>query len=359
MVMHWPFVLLDSTPKIHTLLPGHPHQPAERKRPRPPVENEAGLCERIEATLEAAKRVWPWPSSQPQSPTPSPARSLGLAERVRRQQGVDFPIRLVAIRLSKDSKNLHAPLLYASLIENPDENESVEFKALGERFTLPPGASVCLGEARRWRELGPLRPPGGYRLLLLDPPWHSKSAQRAGCYATSDKRDLLADLVPALKALLAPTNCLIACWVTNNRAVQDFVEEGLFPACGATLLGRWYWVKVRSEDGSWAMKGADPWSPHRKPWEVLILGQIGGGRGDDAPQLLLPERLVVCAAPTAHSCKPPLDGLLASAAPALLGEPHLPVETAWRRLPKFECYARGVRPHWHAAGNEVLSSLAL
>ena len=50
-------------------------------------------------------------------------------------------------------------------------------EALGARWLLPPQSAFLLSDMARWRELPRLRPPGGYRLILADPPWHSASAQ--------------------------------------------------------------------------------------------------------------------------------------------------------------------------------------
>ena len=48
-------------------------------------------------------------------------------------------------------------------------------------------------------------------------PW-----QRAGAYATLDKRALLA--LPVAQ-LARASGCLVLVWVTNSRHVQDFVEK--------------------------------------------------------------------------------------------------------------------------------------
>ena len=81
------------------------------------------------------------------------------------------------------------------------------------------------------------------------------------------------------------------------------------------------------------------------------------------PPALLPPRLAIASVPlAAHSVKPPLDAQLKRVARHLLGQPpsaadeddELTEEQAWRALPKVELFAREVRPHWHAAGDEVL-----
>ena len=42
------------------------------------------------------------------------------------------------------------------------------------------------------------------------------------------------------------------------------------------------------------------------------------------------------------------------AAAHLLGAPDLDPQAAWEQLPKLEMFARDVRAHWHACGDEVL-----
>ena len=176
---------------------------------------------------------------------------------------------------------------------------------------------------------------------------------------------------------------------------------------GATLVATWYWLKVAA-DGSFAT-GAHPRSAHRKPWEPLLIGHVGGrsrGRAqsagggaqsvggchgaasstkrsapdtptheladDLAGELGLPRRQVIYSVPLAHSMKPPLDQLLKPCARALQEPPHVrartgcgPTEAAmaaegeaeeasWRRLPKMEMFAREMRPYWHSIGHEAL-----
>ena len=226
---------------------------------------------------------------------------------------------------------------------------------------LPSESAFALLPLSRWMELKAIRPPGGYRLLLLDPPWHSASVARKGNYRTLDKCVLHRDLVPVLQALAHQTRAVIAVWVTNSRHVQEFVENALFPAVGAIPFGRWYWLKL-DPNGSWTT-GAQPFSAHRKPWEVLILGHTG-----TSPPPSLPTRLAIASTPSRwHSAKPPLDGLLQAAAHDLTREapPGSPqaygdeggtscAESLWSRLPKIELFAREVRPSWHAVGDETL-----
>lgn len=330
---------------------------AKRSRSEPPdqplVENEVGLCEALEAVasrvdksaLCAASRTAKGPTAAPTLPN--------LSSITQQQQGFEFPLRVVD--LSSGRSELGAPLLFSSLVHNCSD-EATCICAFGSRWVLPRRSAFFLSRARRWRELAPLtlsREPAcdhGYRLLLLDPPWHSRSVERAQTYETHDMRELLRDLAPAARALASRTACLFCVWVTNAAKVQRFVEETLFRSCGARPIARWYWLKL-AVDGSWA-SGSEPSSPHRKPWEVCLIGYAG-----EAPPPPLPPRLAIACVPYAehHSAKPALDPLLREHAAAhLLGAPDLDPQAAWEQLPKLEMFARDVRAHWHACGDEVL-----
>ena len=276
-----------------------------------------------------------------------------------------FEVRLWAYEEGSDEDDtvLSPPLLFSALVHNC-RARFLTLHALGNRWLLPPHSAFTLLPMARWGELRQVRPAGGYKLVLADPPWHSASVRRASLYETCDKAKLLAELAPAIRMLVDPSSALLACWITNSRHVQHFVEEVLFPQCGARPIARWYWLKLLS-DGRWAPPNATPWSPHRKPWEVVCIGYIGAA---PPPPSVVPTRLAIASIPAdAHSAKPPLDVLFQRVARHLRGRPAEaaaadPVgaaaaaddEVAWRTLPKIELFAREIRPCWHAAGDEVL-----
>ena len=401
------------------------------------VENEPGLCARMEQELAALQRrvrsgelllVAPWRQrggGDGAALAPTPPRVPPLAALVHSQR-VAFPfVRWDVASSSTSSASASAaacngdaaggaaaaseavadeeaavseailapPLLLSALVCNGASRQAV-LRASGARWVLPPRSAFALLPLTRWAtDLPATAPMGGYRLVLMDPPWHCRSAARKGAYATLDRRVLLEQLSSALPRLLSPSGALIAVWVTNSHRVQAFVEEVLFPRLGARCIGRWYWMKLAAS-AEWASAAASPRSPHRKPWEALLLGSTTDAA---APPLPLPRRLAIASMPTAHSAKPPLDALLTPAAATLLGRRHPPVRAAaplaateadaadttdtkgsateataggdaaatadeaaaasgdaWRALPKLELFARELRPHWHAVGDEVL-----
>ena len=88
------------------------------------------------------------------------------------------------------------------------------------------------------------------------------------------------DLTCVLAFLACADGCVVAVWVTNSRAVQSFVEDGLFRRWSCSPLARWYWLKL-APNGAWAVPGAAPRSPHRKPWEVCLLGSCAAASDDE------------------------------------------------------------------------------
>lgn len=238
------------------------------------VENEPGLCDQMEALyarIPASALALQDTGHDDEAPARVSVPPLATLGRSAHGHGRGFRFHIRAC--SCGDAPLAPPLLFSALVHNHRAQQAI-VRALGARWILPRDSAFTLLPMARWAELGALRSAGaGYRLLLADPPWHSASVARAGSYVTCDKSELLAELVPAIRSLADPRGCVLAFWITNSRHVQTFVEERLFPQCGARPLARWYWLKLDS-DGQWA-NGAEPRSPHRKPWEVVVFGFIG------------------------------------------------------------------------------------
>jgi len=108
----------------------------------------------------------------------------------------------------------------------------------------------------------------GFHLIVIDPPWESRSAARrqrfdymhvpdanstpaktycacmaqlCNSYHTIPNYDLFR--LP-VKDLLASEVALVALWVTNRPRFIDFAQTDLFAAWGLTPVARWFWMKV-------------------------------------------------------------------------------------------------------------------
>ncbi|XP_078353305.1 N(6)-adenine-specific methyltransferase METTL4-like isoform X2 [Oculina patagonica] len=107
---------------------------------------------------------------------------------------------------------------------------------------------------------------GLYDLLVLDPPWFNKSARRASKYSFMSLWQIKSLPVPHLLA----QGALVGIWVTNKQKYLRFTKTELFPHWSIELVAEWYWVKV-------TRKGelvTDLDSPHKKPYEPLLLGRF-------------------------------------------------------------------------------------
>ena len=330
----WPFVLLapELTPSdsSYTWRPELFRPPTTRKSgeersdDEPVVENEPGLCDAMEATHAAALRAWPAKTAT-ETPREAETPSLPPLAQISHAQFHAVPLQSVAC-----PPVVAPPLLTSALLRNDTEAELV-FEALGSRWLLPRRSGFSLVPCARWREL----PAERYGVLLVDPPWPSRSAARAGAYATAESaQELLCDLAP-LKRAARSDGCLVLVWITNDVKILRFVLDELLPAWSARHIATWYWLKTDADGG--LAHGVSIRSRERKPWEPLIIGWIGDG---EPPPL--PPRLVLVGPPRRHSMKPTLDTVLA---------PHVAGFEAMRKL---EGFARMPREGWDAVGDEAL-----
>uniref|UniRef100_A0A0G4HC61 Uncharacterized protein n=1 Tax=Chromera velia CCMP2878 TaxID=1169474 RepID=A0A0G4HC61_9ALVE len=218
---------------------------------------------------------------------------------------------------------------------------------------LPDGAAFLLCRLRAERDFSSalrcglfsaLRQRGvsdGLRFVVLDPPWPCLSVSRSRQYYThplskkkekgqsfnskaSSECESLSHLLLSLPVteLCHPTRGVVGVWVTNNPQTRLFVLDTLFPTWGLRHLCNVVWVKVTSpyascKEGRRGTEGTDGRprlvcplsSPHRKPYETLIIGvrqEKGAGDGhesvpsteSDVPNLLF------FSPPTSHSRKP-------------------------------------------------------
>ena len=74
--------------------------------------------------------------------------------------------------------------------------------------------------------------------------------------------------------LLAP-GALVGIWVTNKQKYLRFTKSELFPHWSVELVAEWYWVKV-TRRGELV---TDLDSPHKKPYEPLLIGRFTPKKG--------------------------------------------------------------------------------
>ncbi|CAB1349522.1 unnamed protein product [Coregonus sp. 'balchen'] len=148
-----------------------------------------------------------------------------------------------------------------------------------------------------------------------------------------------ARMQPLLKRLPVPlltsTGCVVVTWVTNRPSHLRFVRDELYPHWGVEVLAEWFWVKVtRSGEYVFPLD-----SPHKKPYEVLVLGRYRGSlRKTELP---MEEQRVIVSVPSAlHSHKPSLSEVL---------RPYVGADAQC-----LELFARSLQPGWTSWGNEVI-----
>jgi hypothetical protein len=126
----------------------------------------------------------------------------------------------------------------------------------GETYVVPPDSAFFLGDAAQGlRNLCSLHMR--YELLVLDPPWPSKS--RGKHYRSMSVSDLSALPVGQLLQL----GGLLALWVTNDRKLVDASRTRILEAWGLEAVATWYWLKVTCH----GQLCSPLESPHKKPFE--------------------------------------------------------------------------------------------
>ncbi|KAH9908758.1 MT-A70-domain-containing protein [Xylariomycetidae sp. FL2044] len=206
-----------------------------------------------------------------------------------------------------------------------------------------------------------------FDLIILDPPWPSRSARRK---RTGDSRYAVVRDVGAARDLLLEIpvaarlrdDGLVAVWITNKASVEDVLLTnaadgdhghgdgggGVFARWGLEPVAEWVWLKVTSagepvvglsEESSTTTTStttttittAAAW---RRPWERLLIARRKGSR------VPVPPSRVLLGVPDAHSRKPNLRAVFADVLPAgYLG---------------LEVFARNLTAGWWSWGDQVL-----
>lgn len=221
---------------------------------------------------------------------------------------------------------------------------------------IPHGSHQIVGAIQETREEFTKGAPL-FDLILLDPPWPSRSVKRkrkTASYTTvssmSEARTLLASIPVAAK--LNGDHGLVAVWITNKPAVHDLLVApgtGVFAQWGVELVGEYVWLKI-TDAGEPVFDLGSQW---RRPWERLLLarpvqrpgsdssGDGSSSRGDAAPgrRRAIPAK-VILAVPDLHSRKPNLRRVLRD----LLPPDYLGLEV----------FARNLTAGWWSWGDEAL-----
>lgn len=149
-----------------------------------------------------------------------------------------------------------------------------------------------------------------------------------------------------VRSLFASSGCLVAIWVTNNPSFEAFIRESLFPTWGIIYITTSYWLKLVGQEGE-AQMVCDPESPHKKPYEPIIIGRYGP-IGEAWVKVMQNREDFIATVPPLHSWKPSLEE-------TLLREVVETEESSMGRgLKKLEIFARELRPGWVSVGDEVL-----
>ncbi|XP_023264079.1 methyltransferase-like protein 4 [Seriola lalandi dorsalis] len=225
--------------------------------------------------------------------------------------------------------------LFSRVTENRADEATV-VTLMGEEYVIPPHTAFLLSDFTR---IQPLVHYGTkFDLIVMDPPWENKSVKRSRRYSSLPSSQLKRLPIPQL----ASTNCLVVTWVTNRPSHLRFVRDELYPHWGIEVVAEWFWVKVTTS-GQFVFP-LD--SPHKKPYEVLVLGRYRSSADTSISSLETPEvpvedsRLIVSVPSALHSQKPSLSEVL---------KLYVGAEATC-----LELFARSLQPGWTSWGNEVL-----
>ncbi|XP_076829515.1 N(6)-adenine-specific methyltransferase METTL4 [Brachyhypopomus gauderio] len=220
--------------------------------------------------------------------------------------------------------------LFSRITENPDSHAR-EVTLMGERYFLPPRSHFLMSDIMR---LQPLVNSGEkFDLIVLDPPWENKSVKRSSRYSFLPSSQLKQLPVSQLSA----AGCVVVTWVTNRPRHLRFVREELYPHWGVKDVVQWLWVKV-TRTGEFVFP-LD--SPHKKPYEALLLGRVCAGTDNTRCESELPDQRLIVGIPSVlHSHKPSLSAVL---------KPYIRSDAKC-----LEMFARGLQPDWTSWGNEVI-----
>ncbi|XP_012773395.3 N(6)-adenine-specific methyltransferase METTL4 [Maylandia zebra] len=255
------------------------------------------------------------------------AKDLPLVEDEEQERGAQLLV-------GEDGCTSHVDL-FSQVTENKADWATV-VTVMGEEYVIPPHTAFLLSDFTR---IQPLVHYGTrFDLIVMDPPWENKSVKRSRRYGSLPSSQLKRLPIP----LLASPNCLVVTWVTNRPSHLRFVRDELYPHWGVEVVAEWFWVKVTTF-GQFVFP-LD--SPHKKPYEVFVLGRyrcsadISESPSETSEVPVEDQRLIVSVPSALHSQKPSLSEVL---------KPYIGADAKC-----LELFARSLQPGWTSWGNEVL-----
>ncbi|KAI9014372.1 MT-A70-domain-containing protein [Phycomyces nitens] len=186
------------------------------------------------------------------------------------------------ILLKEDCTEIDTLGVFDTIVSNPSEYCRTLSLSKGHNYLIPLKSSFLMGDLDTSMD------------ALTD------HVHRSSHYETQDIYDFFKIPLPSLSSEEGPL--LVAVWVTNRPKYRQFVMEKLFKAWGVTWVTDWYWLKLTTK-GEPVMP-LD--SPHRKPYEQLIIGRRTAQTTKET-ETIIPPRIIASVPCSRHSRKPPLD----------------------------------------------------
>ncbi|XP_027798758.2 N(6)-adenine-specific methyltransferase METTL4 [Marmota flaviventris] len=258
----------------------------------------------------------------------------GLCEMAKHLPSMN-EMELQTLQLREDDMTVTEQDLFSRVVEN-NSSFTKMITLMGQKYLLPPKCSFLLSDISCIQPLLNCRKT--FDVIVIDPPWQNKSVKRSNRYSYLSPLQIKQIPIPKLAA----PNCLVVTWVTNRQKHLRFIKEELYPSWSVEIIAEWHWVKITSS-GEFVFP-LD--SPHKKPYEGLILGRIGEQtalplRNTDTKVLPIPDHKLIVSVPCIlHSHKPPLAEVLKDY-----------IKPDGKCL---EMFARNLQPGWTSWGNEVL-----
>ncbi|XP_063688181.1 N(6)-adenine-specific methyltransferase METTL4-like [Bolinopsis microptera] len=174
-------------------------------------------------------------------------------------------------------------------------------KCVDNSYIIPPNSSFLMSDISHVNSLLTFAPSSKFHFIVMDPPWSNKSVKRSKHYtmlSTQTNPHSTPHSTPQTTPHSTPhSSCqftkhrayedvgymfdkidvksllhdkgMIGMWVTNNTAHVQHVLKVLFPRWNLELITVCFWLKVTSS----GVPVVPFISPHKKPYELLLVGK--------------------------------------------------------------------------------------